>query len=279
MMSAMPAPPRKTSTLRHEFHVIATVLGTAVVFGILVSFLPGIGRPVPEESAGATTYLKAQAAEKSDPAKALELFASIGPEAGEWHDRARRQVSRLKAEAARRPRQASPEEQADYDALLEAWRRHAGDHEELLRRCEAFVMAHPRGEKRPAVEDMIAQARQSRSAKRAQEAGDVEAAVARLLERRDYGGALLAIEKASERLRTELDVWPRLAARRDAIIVEARKHYQRQLEESNRLLKEGLKDDARRLWFSTLRALGEGKVPELAELHRAAALRVEEIRP
>jgi hypothetical protein len=70
-----------------------------------------------------------------------------------------------------------------------------------------------------------------------------------------------------------------LTARRDAIVVEARRHYQQQIQEAERLVREGMKDDARRLWLSTLRSFGDGKVPELADLHRAAALRAEEIRP
>lgn len=276
-MSAMPAPPRKPSTLRHELQIVVIVLVIAGVFGVAVSFLPGIGRTAPEEDKGASQYVKAQTMEKTDPEKALDMFAAIGPDAGEWHGRAQKQVARLQAEAARRPRKPSPQEQADYDALLDFWRKNAGDYEEIIRKCDAFSMAHPRGELRPKVEEMIAQARQGRIAKRTKEAEDVEAAVARLLERKDYGGAILAIEKVSERLRTELDVWPRLAAKRDAIVAEARKHYQRQIEEANRLVKENLKDDARRLWITTLRSFGDGKVPELAELYRASLLRSEEI--
>ena len=74
-------------------------------------------------------------------------------------------------------------------------------------------------------------------------------------------------------------MWPRLAAKRDAIVADARKHYFRQLEETNRLVKEGNKDEARRLWYSAIRSFGDGKVPELADLHHAATLRSEEIRP
>lgn len=268
-----------TSGIRHELPILVTVLGTAIVLGVAVSFLPGIGRTAPEESAGAAQYLKAHAAEKEDRARAIELYSAIKPEAGEWHGRAQAQLARLKAEAARQPPKPSPKEQADHDAYIEFWRTHAGDYDDLIRQGEAFVMAHPRGELRPDVENRIAQARRSRSDKRLQDAQDVEASVARYLERKDFGSAILAIEKVSDRLRPELDVWPRLAAKRDSIVADARRHYQKQLEEANRLVKEGFKDDARRLWYSTMRSFGDGKVPELADLHRAATLRSEEIRP
>jgi hypothetical protein len=271
-MSAM------ADSVRHELPIILTVLGTAVVFGVAVSVLPGIGRTSPEEEEAAAQYMKAAAAEKTDAEKAINLYAAIKPDGKDWHARAQIQIARLQAEAARRPPKPSAEEQAEYDALLEFWRQNAGDHDEVIRRGEAFVMAHPRGQLRPDVEVRIAHARQGRSAERMREAETTEAAVARYVERRDFAGALQAIEKVSERLRPELDVWPRLAARRDAVVAEARRHYQRQIEESNRLVKEGLKDDARRLWFSALRAFGDGKVPELADLHRAAALRAEETR-
>ncbi len=278
---ADPLPPGrpKTSGVRHELPLIATVLGTAVVFGVLVSLLPGIGRTTPEEAAGAVQYRKAQAAEDKDPKKALELYGAIGPETGEWYDRARIQMARIRAEEASKPPQPSAEEQTDYDSLLEAWKRYAGDYDELIRRSEAFVMAHPRGELRPKVEERIALARQGRASRRLQDAEETELAVARLLERRDFGGALEAIEKASGRLRAELDVWPRLATKRDAIIADARKHYFRQLDEANRLVKEGNRDEARRLWYSAIRSFGDGKVPELADLHHAAVLRSEEIKP
>lgn len=268
-----------TAGMRHELPVIATVLGTAIVVGVIVSFLPGIGRTAPEEDKAATQFRKALALEKNDPAKALELYVAIGPEAGEWHGRARIQIARLKAEAARRPPKPSAAEQAAYDALLEFWRQNAGNYDALIKNGEAFVMAHPRGELRPDVEVRLAQARQGRASRRLQEAEAALAAADRHLERRDFAGAIQDIEKVSEKLRPELDVWPRLAAKRDAIVAEARRHYQRQIEESDRLVREGLKDDARRLWYSTLRAFGDGKVPELADLHRASTLRAEEIRP
>ncbi|HKS15939.1 MAG TPA: hypothetical protein VJU16_01355, partial [Planctomycetota bacterium] len=130
----MPAPPRKSSPLRHELQIVVIVLIIAGVFGVAVSFLPGIGRTAPGEDKGATQYVKAQTMEKTDPAKALDLYAAIGPEAGEWYARARKQVARLQAEAARQPRKASPQEQADYDALLEFWRKNAGDYEEIIRK-------------------------------------------------------------------------------------------------------------------------------------------------
>lgn len=266
------------SSVRHELPIILTVLGTAVVFGVAVSVLPGIGRGSPEEEAAAAQYSKAVDAEKTDAEKAINLYAAVKPDAKDWHARAQIQIARLQSEAARRPPKPSVEEQAEYDALLEFWRQNAGDHDEVIRRGEAFVMAHPRGQLRPDVEVRIAHARRGRATERMREAEATEAAVARYVERRDFAAALQAIEKVSERLRPELDVWPRLAARRDAVVAEARRHYQRQVEESNRLIKEGLKDDARRLWFSTLRAFGDGSVPELADLHRAAALRAEEAR-
>ena len=265
--------------VRHELHLIAIVFGTAVVFGLAVAILPTLGRTDPVEAEAAALYLKAHETEKQDRAKALELYGAINPEARQWHDRAKSQVARLKAEIAREPRKPSPEEQKAYDEFLEAWRAHAGDFDELIRRGEAFVLAHPRGELRPDVEARIAQARQSRRDKRVLEVEETEAAVARCLEKRDFGGAILAIEKVSERLRTELDVWPRLSARRDEAVEKAKQHYLRQIEESDRLVKQGLNDDARRLWYSTLRSLGDGKVPELADLYRAASLRSEEIRP
>lgn len=268
-----------SSGVRHEIHLILIVFGTAVVFGLAAAILPSLGRTDPVETEAAALYLKAHEAEKQDRAKAIELYASISPEAREWHDRAKMQISRLKAEAMREPRKPSPEEQKAYDEFLEAWRAHAGDYDELIRRGEAFVLAHPRGELRPDVEARIAQARQGQRDKRVREAEETEAAVARCLERRDFGGAILAIEKVSARLRTELDIWPRLSAKRDEAVEKAKLHYRRQIEESDRLVKQGLNDDARRLWYSTLRSLGDGKVPELADLHRAATLRAEEIRP
>lgn len=278
-MADSPTPDRPgMSGIRHELPILITVLGTAVVLGIVVSLLPILGRTAPEESAGAAQYLKAHAAEKESRAKAIDLYAAIKPEAGEWYERAQSQLARLRAEAAREPPKPSPKEQADYDAYVEFWRTHAGDYDELIRQGEAFVMAHPRGELRPDVENRIAQARRTRSDRRLQEAQDVEASIARYLERKDFGGAILAIEKVSERLRPELDVWPRLAAKRDSIFADARRHYQKQLEEANRLVKEGFKDDARRLWYSTMRSFGDGKVPELVDLHKAATLRAEEIR-
>jgi hypothetical protein len=267
------------SGVRHELHLILIVFGTAVVFGLAVAILPTLGRTDPVEAEAAALYLKARDAEKQDRAKAVDLYAAINPEARQWHDRAKSQIARLKAEIAREPRKPSPEEQNAYDEYLEAWRAHAGDYDELIRRGEAFVLAHPRGELRPEVEARIAQARLSRRDRRVQEAEEAEAAVARCLERRDFGGAILAIEKVSERLRTELDVWPRLSARRDDAVEQAKLHYRKQIEESDRLVKQGLNDDARRLWYSTLRSLGDGKVPELADLYRAATLRSEEIRP
>ena len=267
------------SGVRHEIHLIAIVFGTAVVFGLAVAILPGLGRSDPVEEEAAALYLKAHAAEKQDRAKALELYAAIKPEAREWHDRAKNQIARLKSEAAREPRKPSPEEQKAYDEYIEAWRAYAGDFDELIRRGEAFVMAHPRGELRPDVEARIAQARQGQRDKRVKEAEETEEMAARCIERRDFGGAILAIQKVSDRLRTELDIWPRLAAKRDEAVEKAKLHYKKQIEESDRLVKQGLNDDARRLWYAVLRSLGDGKVPELADLHRAATLRAEEIRP
>jgi len=270
-----PAPSR----VKHEIPMIAAVLGTAVVFALAISLLPGLGRSSPGEAAGAETYKKAHALQKNDPAKALELYRSIGPDAGEWYERARGQVARLQAETATLPARISAEEQKDYDTLLDFWRQNAGDYDGQIRMGEAFVMAHPRGELRMKVEERLAQARQGRVNRRLQEAEETEASVARYLEKRDFSGAILAIEKVSARLRPELDVWPKLAARRDAIIADARRHYLRQADEADRLVKLGQKDEARRLWYSTLRSFGDGRVPELADLCRAVALRSEEIRP
>ena len=268
-----------TPGFRRELSLVASILGTAVVLGAAVAILPTLGRATPAEEAAAAQYLKAQAMEDKDPAKAMELYGSIPPEAKEWHTRAAIQIGRLQAEEARRRPKTSPQELADYEALLEHWRRHAGDYEDLIRRGEAFVMAHPRGEKRPDVEQRIAHARQGRAARRQEEATAVEAAVARYLERNDFGSAVQAIESVSEKLRPELDVWPRLSARRDSVLAQARRHYLKQVEESDRLVRENLRDDARRLWFACIRSFGDGKVPELADLHRAAELRLGEIRP
>lgn len=281
-MCAMPLPPAgkpKPSAVAHELRILATVLGTAVVFGVIVSVLPGIGRSEPEVDKAASQYLKAQAAEKTDPDKALELYEAIPPESREWHDRARIQIARLKVEIARRPRKPSAAEQAAYDELLDFWRQNAGNHDELIRKGESFVAVHPRGELRPAVEERIAHARQGRTARRAEEAAEVESAAARCVERRDFAGAIQAIEKVAARLRPELEVWPRLAARRDAVVAEGRRHYQKLVNESGGLVKEGRRDDARRLWYGAMRSFGDGKIPELADLHRAATLRAEEIRP
>jgi hypothetical protein len=275
----MPPPKPKSSGVGHELRILATVLGTAVVLGVIVSVLPGIGRPQPEADLAAGQYVKAQAAEKTDLDRALELYSAIPRESGEWYDRAQAQIARLRAEIARRPPKPTAAEQAAYDELLEFWRQNAGKHDELIRKGETFVATFPRGELRPAVEERIAHARQARLARRTEEAAEVEAAVTRCVERHDFAGAIQAIEKASPRLRGELDVWPRLAARRDAVVAEGRRHYQKQVEESNRMVKEGRRDDARRLWYSVMRAFGDGKIPELADLHRAAALRAEEIRP
>src|SRR5262245_42792089 len=182
------------SEFRRELSLVATILGTAAVFGAAVAILPTLGRATPAEEAAATQYLKAQAMEDKDPAKALEMYAAIPPEVKEWHTRAAIQIGRLQAEEARKPPKPSPQELADYEALLEHWSQHAGDDEDLIRRGEAFVMAHPRGEKRPDVEERIAHARQGRATRRQEEAAAVEAAVARYLERNDFASAVLAIE-------------------------------------------------------------------------------------
>jgi hypothetical protein len=266
-----------TSGMRHEFSLIAVVFGTAVVIGVAVSLLPGIGRATPGDNEGAAQYVKARAAEKEDRAKAIELYSAIKPESKEWYERAQSQIARLKAEVLREPPKPSPQEQKDYDAWVEFWRQHAGDFDSLIREGENFVRAHPRGELRPEVERQIAQARQGRTTQRVREAEETEETVARQVERRDFAGALNAIEKVADRLRPELDVWPRLAAKRDEVVEKARRYYQSQMEEANRMVKEGQKDEARRLWYSTLRSFGDGRIPELADLHRAATLRAEEI--
>jgi hypothetical protein len=271
--------PDRNPRSRQEASLVVSILITAVVIGAAVAILPTLGRATPEEEAAAAQYLKAQKMESQDPAKAMELYASIPPEAREWRMRAAVQIGRLQAEEARKPPKPSAQELADYEEFLGYWRSHAGDHEELIRRGEAFVMAHPRGEKRPDVEERIAHARTGRAAQREKEAAATEEAVDRFLARNDFGGAVLAIEKVSDSLRPELNVWRRLSAKRDAAVAQARRHYLKQIEESDRLVKEGLHDDARRLWFACIRGFGDGKVPELADLHRAAELRLGEIKP
>lgn len=270
-----PASPQK----RGELTVVITVLATAIVFGAAISFLPFLGKTAPEVDEAARLYRDAFVTAKTDPDKAMAMFGEIKSSGGEWYERAQAQMERLKDELAARPPEPTAKEKADYETLLEAWRKHAGDPDELIRQGEAFVMAHPRGELRPDVEERIAHARRARSELRVKEADAVEASVARALARKEFSEALQAIEQAAGRLRPELDVWPRLAARRDAIVADARKHYLKQVDESNRLVKAGEKDDARRLWYATIRVFGDGKVPELADLHRAALLRAEEIRP
>jgi len=267
------------SGVKHELSLVATVAGTAIAIALAVTFLPMLGRTSQGEDAGATQYKRAHEIEDDDPEKALTLYESIGPDAGEWHERAKGQVTRLRAELAERPPVASAAEQADYDALSDAWRKEAGNHDELIRRGEEFVRNHPRGFHRPDVERRIAHARQGRIARRLEEAKEVGETVDRCLQRKDFGGAVQAIEASAPRLRADLDAWSRLTARRDAVVVEARRYYQQQIQEADRMVREGLKDDARRMWLTTLRSFGDGKVPELADLHRAAALRAEEIRP
>jgi hypothetical protein len=267
------------SGVKHELSLVATVAGIAIAIALAVTFLPMLGRASPGADIGATQYRKAHEIEDDDPEKALTLYESIGPDAGEWYERAKGQIARLKTELAERPPAASAEEQAAYDALADYWRKEAGNHDELIRRGEEFVRDHPRGFHRPDVERRIAHARQGRIARRQQEAQEIGEAIDRSLQRKDFAGAIQSIEASAPRLRTDLEVWSRLTARRDAVVTEARRHYQQQIQEAERLVREGLKDDARRLWLSTLRSFGDGKVPELADLHRAAALRAEEIRP
>ena len=266
------------SGVRHELSLIVTVAGTAVAIALAVTFLPMLGRTSDAENVGAAQYKKAHEIEDDDPGKALSLYESIGADAGEWHERAKGQITRLRAELAERPPSASPKEQADYDGLMDFWRREAGNYDGLIARGEAFVRDHPRGFHRPDVERRIAHARQGRITRRQQEAKEVLETVDRCLQRRDFAGAIQAIEGSAPRLRTDIEVWAKVTARRDAIVAEARRHYQQQIQEAEKLVKDGMKDDARRLWYSTLRAFGDGKIPDLVDLHRAAALRAEEIR-
>jgi hypothetical protein len=153
--------------------------------------------------------VKAQAAEKTDLDRALELYSAIPRESGEWYDRAQAQIARLRAEIARRPPKPTAAEQAAYDELLEFWRQNAGKHDELIRKGETFVATFPRGELRPAVEERIAHARQARLARRTEEAAEVEAAVTRCVERHDFAGAIQAIEKASRSRSRSRTGWSR----------------------------------------------------------------------
>lgn len=264
--------------MRREIPAIAAVLGTALLFAILFNNIRSLGAD-PDEQAGAAQYQKAQAVEKSDPQKAIDLYSAIGTRAGRWHELARAQVVRLRTEAASRAPQPSSGEQKDFEALREFWRQHPMDHDGLIRMGEAFVAAHPRGDFRPEVERLISESRRLRVEARAREVEEIEIGVNRLLEKRDFGAAILAIEKASGRLRPELELWSRLAARRDAVVAEALRHYRVKLEEADRLVKQGRRDAARDLWYSTIHAFGDRKVAELADLCDAATLRAEEIAP
>ncbi|HEY3226037.1 MAG TPA: hypothetical protein VGK61_03455 [Planctomycetota bacterium] len=268
--------PRQTS---REFPIVATLVGTALVFGALVVLVPMAGGAPPEEEKGEALFRKAQALEDKDAAQALEIYAKIEPAAGDWYDRAQDRIPRLQDEIASKPPEPTAEERKDYDRFLDFYRANPMDQDGLMRLGEAFIAAHPRGALRPDVERRIADARRGREARRLDEAQEAERAADRHLEKREFAAALQALEQASGRLRTDVLIWKRLSKKRDAVVQEARLFFRKRAEESEEFVRQGKKEEARQLWYSTIRSLGDGKVPELADLSRAATILFEEIRP
>ncbi|HTF57667.1 MAG TPA: hypothetical protein VK661_10580 [Planctomycetota bacterium] len=262
-----------------EFPIVASLVGTALVFGALIFILPMVNGPAPEEEKGAALFRKAQALEEKDAPQALETYAKIEPDAGEWYDRAQDRIPRLQEEIATKAPEPTPEERKDHEKFLEFYRANPMDQDGLIRLGEAFIAAHPRGALRPEVERRMADARRGRDARRLDEAQEAERAADRHLEKLEFAAAIQELEKVSGRLRTDVLIWTRLSKKRDAIVQDARRFFRKRAEESEELVRLGKKEEARQTWYGTIRSLGDGKVPELADLSRAATILFEEIRP
>jgi len=275
-------PPADRSRYRppsREFPIVATLVGTALIFGALIFVVPMASGPPADEEKGATLFRRAQALEEKDPAQALEVYAKVEPSAGEWYDRAQDRIPRLQEEIALKPPDPTPEERKDYDGFLEFYRANPMDQDGLLRRGEAYIVAHPRSPLRPDVERRMSEARRGREARKLDEAREAEKAADRHLEKFEFAAAIEALDQASPRLRTDVLIWTRLSKKREAIAQEARLFFRKRAEQSEELIRQGRKEEARQLWYSTIRSLGDGKVPELADLSRAASILFEEIRP
>ena len=283
-VAAPPAPPpvrapRGLQRKSREGPVVVAILIAAVIVIGLAVLVPKLTEPSPQDRAAEELFDQAQAREASDPAGAIALYEQVPAGSAEWHARAKDRIVRLREEIERKALMPSAEEQRDFEELQKFWKDNPSDTDAGIRKGEEFLAAHAESVTSAEVERRLATLRRLRTAARTAEVSAAENAADRHMGASDFAAAIRALDQVSERFRNDIDVFPRITAKRDAVAERAKGYFRTRSQEAEQFLKAGKKRDAKDLWYEVSRALGDGQVPEFADLAKAAAVNYESIKP
>jgi hypothetical protein len=272
-------PPTRPDRRSSEIRILAGILIAALLVTGIAVLLPKLTEPSPRERAAEELFGQAQAREAANPAEALALYEQVPPEVPAWHARARERIARLREEIDRRARAPSTEEQRNFDELAKFWKDHPSDAEGGIKKGEEFLKTYPGSIHGPDVVRRLATLRRVRTVARLEEVAAAERAADRNVALTDFGAAVRALDSVSERYRNDIDVFPRITAKREAVADQAKRYFRTRTLEADQFLKAGKKRDAKDVWYEVSKALGDGQVPDFADLARVAAVKYDSIKP
>jgi len=145
---------------------------------------------------------------------------------------------------------------------------------EIIKRVEQFEQKYPRSLNQAKLKDFKAGAQNGLKTSRNAEFTEAEKQAAEDLRKNDFAGGMKKIRDLLTKYKTDADIHERLVMLKDQAVEDARKYFQTKCLEAD-AVKSSRRDEAREIYQSLLKALGNGGVPEFDDYCKIARATLE----
>jgi pSer/pThr/pTyr-binding forkhead associated (FHA) protein len=176
------------------------------------------------------------------------------------------------AEAAQAEAEAHDFE--DLSGYCERNRSVPASYPEIIKRVEQFEQKYPHSLNQAKLKDYKAGAQNGLRTSRNAEFTEAEKQASEDLRKNDFAGGMKKIRDLLTKYKTDADIHERLVMLKDQAVEDARKYFQTKCLEAD-AMKSSRRDEAREIYQSLLKALGNGGVPEFDDYCKIARATLE----
>ncbi|MBV8880858.1 MAG: FHA domain-containing protein [Planctomycetaceae bacterium] len=145
---------------------------------------------------------------------------------------------------------------------------------EIIKRVESFEQKYPRTLNAAKLKEYRSGALNGLKTSRNAEFSEAEKQAAEDLRKNDFGVGMKKIRDLLAKYKTDADIHERLVLLKEQAVEDARKYFQTKTLEAD-ALKSSRKDEAREIYQSLLKSMGNGSVPEFDDYCRIARVTIE----